>query len=120
MAMIGAVMAAACSAPREVATVGDHAQAPTCTGDGPWITIEAAPPTASCAGGVYTFDGIELGEYPVTCGAARAGRHVVSFRSAGDCAGLLDCELTFEPGRELVVHVRSCATAHARSSEQPR
>jgi hypothetical protein len=74
-------------------------------GGPPCLTIVTGALPDGCAGGEYSIDGEMRGRYPVTCAPVPAGEHVVGLRSASDCAGYLDCRMTFANG-ETILDVR--------------
>jgi len=90
-------------------TTAHAAGAPaTCVpGPAPRLTIVTGPLPDGCAGGNYFIDGEAGGAYPVSCAAAPAGRHVVEVASAGDCAGMGECELELVAGHETTWDLRA-------------
>jgi hypothetical protein len=88
-------------------------------GDEPRLTIVTGALPAGCEGGEYFIDGVASGRYPVTCAPAPAGTHNVRVSSHGDCAGMGDCDLTFEPGRETVHDLRNGCPERVATAPAP-
>ncbi len=88
-------------------------------GDQPRLTIVTGTLPAGCPGGEYYIDGVARGRYPVTCAPVPPGTHNVRVTSAGDCAGMGDCDLVFEPGRVTVRDLLAGCPASAATAPAP-